>query len=65
MVCPPAGEMLLAEFRKVPYWGRCYFFFISTILILICFQIYVNLLMTQKIGRAVATEDEVKLFRDY
>ena len=64
MVCPLAGEMLLAEFRKVLYWGLCYFLFISTILILICFQRYINYADDTKIGRAVATEDEVQLLRD-
>ena len=39
------------------------FLFISLILILICFQRFVNLLMTQN-SRAVATEDEVQLLRD-
>ena len=61
MVCPLAGEMLLAEFHKVLYWGLGYFLFVSTILILICFQRYVNLRMTQEIGHAVATEDEMQL----
>ena len=64
MECPLAGKMLLAEFRMVLYWGLCYFL------------IYINDIDTDllsnickfsddtKIGRAVATEDEVQLLRD-
>ena len=64
MVCPPAGEMLLAEFRKVLYWGRCYFLFMSTILILFLFSKICKFADDTKIVHAVAKEDEVQLFRD-
>ena len=65
MVCPPSGEMLLAEFRKVLYWGHCYLFIYINDIDADLFSKIFKFADDTKIGRAVATEDEVQLLRDY
>ena len=64
MVCPLAGEMLLAEFRKVLYWGLCYFLVTSTIFLTDLFSKICKFADDTKIGHAVATDEEVQLLRD-
>ena len=62
--CPLAGEMLLAEFRKVLYWGFCYFFIYINDIDTDLFSKICKFADDTKIGRAVATEDEVQLLND-
>ena len=64
MVCPLAGEMLLAEFRKVLYWGLCCFFIYINDIDIDLFSKICKFADDTKIGSAVATEDEVQLLRD-
>ena len=61
MVCPLDEEMLLAEFRKVLYWGVCYFFIYINNIDTDLFSKICKFADDTKIYRAVATEDEVQL----
>ena len=63
MVCPLAGEMLLAVFRKVLYWVFVILIYINDI-VTDLFSKICKFADDTKIGRAVATEDEVQLLRD-
>ena len=52
------------RFRKVLYWGRCYFFIYINDIDTDLFSKISKFADDTKIGRAVATKDEVQSLRD-